>query len=317
MLTVSLAIPAEAAPGSEPTHEPTTKPIAAPSGLDFPDFKHRDHRSGAIGAPSRWDPAWPTFRAWEWILSSVAGATALTFAILGPRAGPRDGKLGVDESVRDALVAPTLGGRRAARDASDVLLTTINSYPLIDAVLIAGWYRRSPEVAMQMALIDMEVLAITLGVTSIAKSLGARRRPYGRVCGVTRPPSTRDCDSNDLDYSFFSGHSATSFAAASVNCAHHIWLGLYGAPWADGLSCAAGFAVAATTGVLRVVGDQHYFSDVMIGVAVGTLVGFGVPWLFHYRHSTPGKGKGDVKRDEGLRVQLAPMGLGLGAMGTF
>ena len=54
------------------------------------------------------------------------------------------------------------------------------------------------------------------------------------------------------------------------------------------------------------------------GAAVGTLVGFGVPWLFHYRHGTPGKGKSSKsERDNGFRVQLAPMGLGVGAMGTF
>jgi membrane-associated phospholipid phosphatase len=305
-------------PTSQPATRAASKPIAAPSGLVFPDFKNRSHGSGSIGRPLLWDPAWPKFSTWEWVVSGVAGAAALTFAIIGPRGGPRDGRIGVDESVRSALVASSLGGRRDARDASDILLTTLTSYPLIDAVLVAGWYRRSPGVAAQMALIDMEVFTITIGLTSLAKTVGARRRPYGRVCGVERPPSTRDCDSNDLDYSFFSGHSSTAFAAASVNCAHHIWLGLYGAPWADALSCVAGFSVATATGVLRIVGDQHYFSDVMIGAAVGTLVGFGVPWLFHYRHGTPGKGKpSNSERDSGFRVQLAPMGLGVGALGTF
>lgn len=301
------------APPSAPTSS-SAPADAAPSGLYLPDFAHRT--DGEMGRAQLWRPEWPRFGLGEWILSGVAGATAVTFTILGPLTTPRDGGIGPDEDIRSALRASTLERRFRARDVSDVLLTTITTYPLVDALLVAGWYRRSPGVALQMALIDMEVLALTTGVAGIFKSLVSRRRPYGRICGSERPWSTRDCDSNDLDYSFFSGHAAISFASASVNCAHHIWLGLYGSTGGDATSCAAGFAVAATTSVLRIVGDQHYFSDVMVGAAVGTLIGFGVPWLFHYRHGSRLRSKVSQRQDD-FSLQLAPHGLGLGALGTF
>lgn len=269
-----------------------------------------------MGRSQLWRPEWPRFGLAEWITTGVAAAAAATFTILGPLTTPRDGGIGPDEAIRNALRASTVERRFRARDISDVLLTTVTTYPFVDALLVAGWYRRSPAVALQMALIDMEVLALTAGVAGIVKSLGSRRRPYGRVCGIERPSSTRDCDSNDLDYSFFSGHAAITFASASVNCAHHIWLGLYGSTAGDATSCAAGFALAATTSVLRIVGDQHYFSDVMVGAAVGTLIGFGVPWLFHYRHGARLGSKVSQRKDD-FSVQLAPNGLGLGALGTF
>ncbi|MBW2735343.1 MAG: phosphatase PAP2 family protein [Deltaproteobacteria bacterium] len=272
-----------------------------------------------IGRSLHWDEAWGKFSTAEWIGSGIFGAVAAAFALVGPLGdtpwtGGLGGAEGVDEKVRDALRAKSLEARFRARDISDVMLSSIVAYPFIDALLVAGWLRRSPEVAQQMALIDMQVYAVTLGTLSVFKSIGHRERPYGRICGDERPDDARDCDSRDRYFSFFSGHTAMSFAAASVNCSHHIHLGLYGSKAADVLSCVTGFAVASGTGVMRMVGDQHYFSDVVIGAAVGTVIGFGLPWLLHYRHQ-PQKAQDVPPRAASL--QIVPMGLGAGLVGQF
>ena len=39
----------------------------------------------------------------------------------------------------------------------------------------------------------------------------------------------------------------------------------------------------AVTGVTRVVADRHYASDVVVGAGIGFGVGYGLPWLLHYR----------------------------------
>ena len=39
---------------------------------------------------------------------------------------------------------------------------------------------------------------------------------------------------------------------------------------------------AAAVGTLRIVGDQHYASDVLLGAGIGTMSGLGIPWLLHY-----------------------------------
>lgn len=311
---------ANGAPSSSPASQPASDECKQGAPLpvwDFPDFSKR--REGAIGPPLRWDPAWGKFSLGEWITSLTFGAAAATFALIGPIGerpwqGGVGGPNGIDEDVRDALRANTLHARFRARDISDALLSSVVAYPFIDALLVAGWLRRSPEAALQMALIDMEVYAVTLGVLTAFKSFGNRERPYGRICGTERPEDARDCDSRDRYYSFFSGHTAASFAAASVNCSHHIYLGLYDSGWGDALSCVAGFAVAGATGVMRVVGDQHYFSDVALGAAVGTLVGFGLPWLLHYRH--PRQGAQDIP-PRAASLQIVPMGLGAGLVGQF
>jgi hypothetical protein len=41
-------------------------------------------------------------------------------------------------------------------------------------------------------------------------------------------------------------------------------------------------ALASATGVLRIVADRHYASDVIVGAVMGLSVGYGLPWLLHY-----------------------------------
>ena len=42
-----------------------------------------------------------------------------------------------------------------------------------------------------------------------------------------------------------------------------------------------GLPFAITTAVLRMVADKHYLTDVLVGAAVGTLFGIGLPLLLH------------------------------------
>jgi membrane-associated phospholipid phosphatase len=63
--------------------------------------------------------------------------------------------------------------------------------------------------------------------------------------------------------SFPSGHTATAFIGA------HILLREYKetAPWIG----IAGYGVAATTGIMRVINRKHWFSDVIAGAGVGII----------------------------------------------
>lgn len=263
----------------------------------------------------RWKPHWPRFSTAEWITTGAFAAMAISAQIVPSRANPWQNGIIADETVRDALRLPSEQDRRAARDLSDVMLTSLIAYPyLVDALVMTAWHHRSPEAALQMALINSEVLAITAGLQGLANVISNRERPYGRHCGRQLPAAVRDCDSNKRYQSFYSGHSAQSFAAAGLICSHHLNLKLYGGGWADIVPCAVGFALAAATGTLRVMGDQHYLSDVTIGAAMGTLVGLGVPWLLHYRH---GPKKPNRQSNSGLTIRLMPMGTGAGIMGTF
>lgn len=264
--------------------------------------------------PLRWSPGRPRFRTSEYVVTGAAITTVLTTLVIGPRSNHLHGGVAADEAARDALRLDGRDARWFARDLSDVLLTTMLSYPyVIDALVVAGWYRGSPDVAVQMALINTQTLAVTLGLQGLLNVLVSRERPYGRTCGTTLPDDSRDCNSDNRYYSFFSGHTSQSFASAGLICSHHLHLKLYGGGAADTIPCVTGFAVAASVGLLRVMADEHYLSDVLTGAALGTLTGLGLPWLLHYRYG--GDDGGD--KDAEVTVKLVPMALGAGVVGSF
>jgi membrane-associated phospholipid phosphatase len=209
------------------------------------------------------------------------------------------------------LRLPTLDSRLEVRSGTDVGLAVMTTYPiLVDALIVAYWYRGSNDVALQMALIDAEAFAITGAIEGTTNLLSGRARPYAADCGTSIPGNITDCDPNTLNRSFFSGHSAVAFTAAGLICAHHEALRLFESS-ADDITCATGFLAAGTIGLLRMVGDAHYFSDVFVGAAVGTAVGLGVPLLHHYKRAEPG----GVPSAFALKLVPGPNGAQL--VGTF
>lgn len=260
---------------------------------------------------------WPTFSTADYFVTIAGGAITLSGAIVRPRAQHSlSGPIGFDDDVRKALRADRLSVRYDFRDASDVGLSLAISWPFVsDALTTAWWYRGSREAAQEMALIDLEAFAIVGALQGATNVLVSRERPFGQGCGEGElPENATDCAGSFHYRSFFSGHSAFSFTGAALVCTHHMENDLLGPPW-DAISCAGGYAVAATTATFRVVADVHYFSDVLLGATVGTLVGYGVP-LFHYRKLGGGsRAKDSAKSDLQLRIVPSPGGVGL--LGVF
>lgn len=255
----------------------------SPVGVQVPDPVPAGNAPSVGVAPVRWDAAWSTFLPGEWLATGLGVSTLIASRLLPQRAGRWRGGFGFDESARDVLRLPSPSARRQARDASDILLSISQAWPFLDALVAAGWYRDSPAVGVQQALISAEVLAVTAGMQGIVSYLSARERPYGRDCAGAVLPDGRDCTARDRYHSFYSGHSSQSFAAAAVNCMHHAYVPLYGGGAADDWACVGGFGVAATTALLRVVSDVHYVSDVVVASAMGTAAGLALPWALHYR----------------------------------
>lgn len=253
-------------------------------GLARAQEHERGESSRVMGAPVHWDPAWPEFQTGEWIASGVGLAAFLASRVLPQPNAHWQGAIGFDEAARDALRFHTPASRRRARDGSDIGITISASWPFFDALVVAGWYRDSPELGTQQALISAEVLAVTAGMQGLVSLFVSRERPYGQECGGELAPTTRDCANRDRYYSFYSGHSAVSFAAAAVNCMHHAYVPLYGGGAADNWACVGMFGVAATTALMRVATDVHYVSDVLVGATIGTATGLLLPWALHYRY---------------------------------
>lgn len=69
---------------------------------------------------------------------------------------------------------------------------------------------------------------------------------------------------NSSKNSFPSGHTATAFTAATIL---HKEYGLTRSPWFS----VAGYGVATATGVMRVLNNRHWISDVVAGAGIGIL----------------------------------------------
>jgi hypothetical protein len=183
---------------------------------------------------------------------------------------------------RDAAGLDTLNGldrlgtrlvwsdRHAAEVASNVV---VGALPV--GIFASQWALAAPEgTRLQLGqdlLVVAEAGAVQGLLNQVVKLLVARERPYAHL-GLEPGPRT-----DDDDVSFYSGHTSTAFAlvaaagdVATVRRYPHAAL-----VW------AVGFPLAATVGYLRVAAGKHYLSDVLVGAAVGTLVGLGLPLLLH------------------------------------
>ena len=267
----------------------------------------------SVDAPPPLVWKWGRFSAANYFVTGAGGAVTLATAIVNPRPQHSlSGGLWFDEGVRNALRVDTLPNRYIFRDSSDVGLSLLVSWPFVaDALTIAWWYRGSRDAAQEMALIDLETLAVSGAIQGVTNVLVSRERPYGRDCGSEELPGDAiDC-ANAVHYrSFFSGHSSFSFTSAALICVHHFENELLGAPW-DALTCAGGYAVATTTATFRVVSDMHYASDVLTGALLGTLVGYGVPLLHYRRHGS------SATTLAGMQLHLVPSAGGIGLLGIF
>ena len=271
--------------------------------------------AGTPGSPDRlplsWD--WAPFSLTDYVITGAAGAVTLAAAIIHPLPTHYlQGGILFDDAVRNAVRPSSIQTRYAFRDASDVGLSLAAVWPFFgDALATAWWYRGSRDTAEQMALVDLEALSISGAIQGVTNVLVSRERPYGQYCGTPSLPSTAlDCGVTPEYRSFFSGHAAFSFTAAALVCINHTKSELLGSPW-DELSCGAGYVVAATTASFRVLADEHWASDVIVGALVGTLVGYGVP-LLHYRQHSFSR-----LRTGGLTLQLVPSAGGAAVLGTF
>jgi hypothetical protein len=198
-------------------------------------------------------------------VAGAIGATIVTRALLAPARPepPRSEWIGWDDTVRGRLST-------AASETTDVTLATAIAVP-VGAELAQGVDAR----LVNTSLIYAEVLIANLVLNTAVKYSVPRLRPYNyRV-----PPATTYVASQGVDahLSFYSGHASTAFAAA-VGGSY-----LFAAarpdsaanPWLWGVETA----LAAATAIGRIRAGKHFYSDVGVGIVVGSALGIGIPLL--------------------------------------
>jgi membrane-associated phospholipid phosphatase len=199
------------------------------------------------------------------------------------------------------------------------------AYRLVDSAILPIVIWDSPDVAWQMSWIDLESFAIVAGVLWNVQVGVGRERPGYRNCPNSTSGSDVSCDDNSDNRfrSFIAGHVAVAAAGAGVTCLHHTHLPLYGGGFGDGFACAATIAATAAVGGARLVDQQHYASDVLMGATLGVVAGYVVPSALHYGFTR--RGVVDVpraaRRNPPIVVSLVPLAtpstFGAAAMGMF
>jgi membrane-associated phospholipid phosphatase len=227
-------------------------------------------------SPARAAEEPPVPLAYDWtvdgVVTGAAAATTLTLMLLRDELGPLQCKWCTPGSV-DGDLARSVGwaNPKAASTASDVLQVAL---PLgVLAYGVAEGYRLGdPSAGWSGALLVVEAVSIAMLVNTAVKYAVGRARPYVWL-------GTPDLygDPHDANLSFFSGHATFAFATAVSAGTVFMMQKLPGAPIVLGV----GLGVAAFTSYLRMAAEQHYLTDALAGAAVGSLVGWAVPFLFH------------------------------------
>jgi membrane-associated phospholipid phosphatase len=144
-------------------------------------------------------------------------------------------------------------------------------------ILINAWDIKSGKEARYGILTDFilyaEVYLFSSSLAIYAKGLEIHPRPLAFTSNA--PESERR--SGDARSSFFSAHTTSAFASA-VFTGYTFQLKHPGTPlvpWVWGGMLGA----ASTVGALRIYSGKHFPSDVLMGAAVGTLFGYGIPRL--------------------------------------
>ncbi len=192
-----------------------------------------------------------------------------------------------DRSEINALDRTVLGNHSAtAKTVSDIGLVSMIALPfaldLGDALIQRSRDRSSGRPRHLRGwgkdiVVLLETFAITYASTNVVKYAVRRPRPYSYDADSVIADPTE----NDARLSFYSGHAAMTFAMATSYAylfqARHPRSRWVAPVWVIGMS------LASVTAVARVEAGKHFWTDVIVGAAVGTGIGLLVPALHRNR----------------------------------
>jgi membrane-associated phospholipid phosphatase len=287
-----------AAPGlpTPPDGVPSAQQPSAPSPSDLEAVRRAYHYQSGFPCPYctttadsthprtglHWHDHWQKVGLREYLTIPLLGATYLGVKSWPAAEAARwDSPILFDGGARRLLRLHSASGRKTAETVSNILFyaEVIHSV-VIDPLLVARGLHQSPSVAWQMSVINAQAYALTLVLNETTKRLGSRKRPFVDACD--RDPTGASCASGSRYSSFYSGHAAVTATGAGLICAHHTQLTLYQSNVLDTGTCITAIAGTAVTGAMRIMADNHWASDVLVGHLMGYLSGYLLPTLLYY-----------------------------------
>lgn len=227
---------------------------------------------------------YPRFRLWEYIAAGAVSAGNISFEIAYSK-NPRDrwtGPILLDGPARDFFRGGTAESRTLADDISDYMWHGSTYYVLLDGLLTPLVSDKfNYDVAFQLTLLNWQAVGATGLLARLTHVTVGRTRPSLEGCSDD-PDAENRCEFRGA--SFIAGHAAMTSANAGLACANHQNLKLYGGGIADAAVCPLMVTAAAGVGVLRIIADKHWLSDTIVSWVLGGSIGYGLPYLLHYRH---------------------------------
>jgi len=177
----------------------------------------------------------------------------------------------------------------AAEHLVDIVGFAVGPAATLGADLVAAQHDGAWQQSLVDALLVTEAATVASDVNLAVRFAVARQRPWAWAAA---PSAGRSRDSN---MSFYSGHATMMFAVAT---AAGTVAEMRGYRWAP-LVWLVGMPLALATSYLRIASDDHWTTDVLVGMAAGGAMGFAIPFFAHHR------------------VRIVPAGGTLSVVGSF
>ena len=275
-----------------------------------------------------WSEQWPRVKWWEVVAAASLTVGDVLYNDYVPSTDHATWTKPIlfDSWARSVFRGQTASLQSAASATSDFFLKTTAFVPFImDDYFAAASVHQNADVAWQLAAIDLQSNGLVGLISFATEHAVGRARPYTESCNANHQVVDaqghllQQCDTPNDDRSFYSGHATATAMAAGLVCVHHQHLPLFGGGFADLAPCLLMIGVSAATGVLRLVYDEHWASDVMTGWAIGVLGGYVMPSVMHFGFGG-GRPLGEVHAGSLHMVPTilpAPGGSELGMVGVF
>jgi membrane-associated phospholipid phosphatase len=238
-----------------------------------------------------WSDHWPRVKWWEVVaaLSLTVGDTEFEDHVPLPSHATWTQPILFDSWARNVFRGRTASIQEFASTSTNIMYMGGALVPfVVDDYFGAASLHQNADVAWQLAAIDFQSFGIAGLVSLAAEHAVGRSRPYTESCDAhgqvldSQGHVLQTCGTGNDFRSFYSGHATATATTAGLVCVHHQHLPLFGGGVADLAPCLVMIAVSAATGMLRLVYDEHWASDVMIGWADGVLSGYVLPSLMHF-----------------------------------
>jgi membrane-associated phospholipid phosphatase len=271
-----------------------------------------------------WDPGWSHSNAWDYSVAGVSAASLIVEGlVLQPMRPPLrwSSPILFDSDVRGALRLSSANARSTVENVAWALWGIQVAYPVLVDVPFA-WARYDYALARDLFWQDAVTLTLAGAVDLGLRDLVGRARPGVYDCLAQ---GGSNCLGNpETTRSFPGGHTVNSTAASVLTCTQHLYTRLYGGPW-DGFACVTTVASDLTLAALRILSDNHWATDQIAGLAIGSLIGWGVPYVMHFHGHAGGltDDRTPTAPSNAPAAMVVPMplaldhGAGLGVSGLF